>query len=315
MSEPTATKEHDNSADFREEAARIWKALPDKELFGVLLVAWLAMFHFLGNSTFGYVDSPSIFRWMYEIYSLPEGDDGHGLLIPGIVLGVLWWRRDVLLALPRSNWPPALLLLAGATLLHVFGFAAQQPKVSIVALFLGLYALVGITWGASWMKATLMPFSIFAFCVPISSHLTDLTMPLRLLATKISVCIAHDFLGFVVSRNGTQILDVFGTPRYDVAAACSGIRSLVSLFVLMTVFGMITYRSPWRRLALMLLSIPVALFCNVLRLLSVITAGEVFGHEAGNIAHEYSGFFTYAIAIGCMVALSRWWNEDTPTNP
>ena len=112
-----------------------------------------------------------------------------------------------------------------------------------------------------------------------------------------------------MTRRGTQILDAAGVARYDVAAACSGIRSLISLFVLMTVFGMLNYRSLWRRFGLMLISVPLALFCNVLRLISVIIAGEVFGANASKMTHEYSGFFTYAIAITCMVLLSRWWSE------
>lgn len=275
------------------------------------------MFHFLGNSTFGYIDSPSLFQWMYRCYTQPDSDDGHGMLIPFIVMFVLWRKRNELLALPRRPWVPAICFLALAILIHLLGFAAQQPRFSIVALFFGFYALVGLLWGADWLKATFMPFSIFAFCVPISTSetITNLTMPLRLMATAISTWAAHGVLGFEVTRRGTQILDATGVARYEVAAACSGIRSLISLFVLMTVFGMLNYRSGWRRLGLMLISVPLALFCNVLRLVSVIIAGQVFGVAASEVAHEYSGFFTYALAIACMVLLSRWWKENPLPQP
>ena len=311
MIDRSQTSEQANSASFAEEFWSLWRELPEKGCFFGLLFAWVVMFHFLGNSTFSYIDSPSIFRWVYSFYSDPDLDDSHGLLIPLVVLVVLWWRRQRLLALPRKGWSPALGMLALAVVLHLLGFAAQQPRLSIVSFFFGLYALVGLTWGRDWLKATFMPFSIFVFCVPISSLeiIKNLTMPLRLLATAISTGVAHGVLGFEVTRRGTQILDATGVARYEVAAACSGIRSLISLFVLMTIFGMLNYRSMWRRFGLMLLSVPLALFCNVLRLISVIIAGQVFGVTASEVAHEYSGFFTYAIAIACLLLLSRWWKE------
>ena len=40
--------------DFRMEFMDCWQRLPNKGLFLVLLVAWLALFHFLGNATLGY---------------------------------------------------------------------------------------------------------------------------------------------------------------------------------------------------------------------------------------------------------------------
>ena len=307
---PDATRKNAN-VGFTEEFMRCWRLLPDKVLFGFLMLSWTLTFIFLGNSTFGYIDSPSLLQWMYGCYTVPESDDSHGLLIPFIVFFVLWSKRDELLALPRRPWMPSIGFLAIAILIHVLGFAAQQPRLSIVALFLGSFALVGVIWGRDWLGATFLPFSIFAFCVPIGSLelIKNVTMPLRLLATAISAWAAHGVLGFEVTRRGTQILDAAGVARYDVAAACSGIRSLISLFVLMTVFGMLNYRSLWRRFGLMLISVPLALFCNVLRLISVIIAGEVFGANASKMTHEYSGFFTYAIAITCMVLLSRWWSE------
>ena len=50
--------------DFRIQFLECWHRLPNKGLFLVLLAAWLALFHFLGNSTFGYVDTPSLLGWM-----------------------------------------------------------------------------------------------------------------------------------------------------------------------------------------------------------------------------------------------------------
>ena len=93
--------------------AECWQRLPDKGLFFGLLAAWCALFHFLGNSTFGYVDTPSLFHWMYNAYNSksPAADDGHANLIPFVVLGLFWWKRKELLAQPLKTWWPGLILL------------------------------------------------------------------------------------------------------------------------------------------------------------------------------------------------------------
>jgi len=294
------------------EMRRVATAIEDKTWFLALFAAWALVFHFIGNSTFGFIASPSIFTWMHSAYSAPESDDSHGLLIPFIVALVLWWRRDQLLALPRRSWGPGLGLLLLAGLLHIFAYLIQQPRLSIAAFFAGVWALVGIVWGKSWLKAVFAPFCIFVFCVPVStmSLITKLTVPLQVLASAISGWIAHSVLGFHVSSQGTSIIDdATGIVKYEVVRGCSGIRSLISLFALMTIFGIVAYRSPWRRLALALISIPLALICNIFRLDCIILAGEVFGHKASDFAHEYSGFFTYAIALACMGVLSHWWAE------
>ena len=325
MSECKTDIKEVESPTLLEELTRIWRELPDKKLFGALVIAWLGMFCYLGNSTFGYIDTPSLLNWMYIAYNSPGSgdvgvgvaaisDDGYGILVPFIVLFVLWGKRDEFLALPRRPWAPAMGLLLFAVLIHLLGYAVQQPRVSIVALFVGLYSLVGIVWGFQWLKAAFMPFTLFVFCEPMSTLeiIKPFTIFLQVEASNISTWIAHSVLGFAIQQKGVIISSLSGLGKYEITEGCSGIHSLISLFVLMTAFGLITYRSPWRRLALTLMSVPMALLCNVLRIVSVITAGEVFGRHASDTVHEWSGYFTYALAIGCMLALSNWWTEKPP---
>src|SRR5437016_4070625 len=133
------------SAGFRSDFEAFWRGIPDKGLFFGLLAAWLALFHFLGNSTFGYTRTGSLFGWLKYSYTITP-DDQHGFLIPLVVLGLLWWKREQLLAVPKRQWWPAILLLGFALLLHVIGYMVQQTRVSVIAFFVGLYALMGITW-------------------------------------------------------------------------------------------------------------------------------------------------------------------------
>src|SRR5437870_2087582 len=106
MATGTETNQHLSALEeFRVEALMFWRHMPDKGLFFVLLIVWLAFFHFLGNSVFGYIDTDSLPRWMYHIYSTSP-DDGHGLFVPFVVLGLLYWKREELIAIPKQVWWP-----------------------------------------------------------------------------------------------------------------------------------------------------------------------------------------------------------------
>ncbi len=86
MSEDNQSKP-DRWTEWKRELAVVWRSLPDKPAFFLLLAGWLALFRFLGNSTFGYVDTPSLFAWMLNAYNAPGSEDAHGNLVPLVVLG------------------------------------------------------------------------------------------------------------------------------------------------------------------------------------------------------------------------------------
>lgn len=275
-----------------EEIRSAWRQLPDKGSFFVLLTAWLALFQFLGNSTFGYVDTPSLFMWMYNAYSASgtESDDGQGLIIPFLMVGLFWWKRKELLALPLREWWPGLLLAAAALGLHILGYLVQQPRISIVALFAGIYALTGLAWGTRWLRASFFPFFLFAFMVPLGSYAAKITFPLRFLVSWIVEHLFDDVLGIGVMRVGTQVFNSLGTYQFEVAAACSGIRSLTSTLLAATAFGFIVFRSSWKRAVMIAAAMPLAVIGNVLRLSLIVGAGEFFGQDAGNFVHENTFF-------------------------
>jgi len=288
--------------------------MPDKWLFGVLLLAWCLVFYFYGNPNLGHRDirTPSLFFWMYYAYTNPGSEDGHGLMIPFIVLGLLWWKRSTLMATDKRHWPPALagLLLSG--LLHLAGFSMQQHRLSIVGLFLGIYSLVALVWGPRFAARCFFPFVLFAYCLPVGMMVDTVTFPLRRLATDVSVWISQVILGLGVIKDGVQIVDPDGRYQYEVAAACSGLRSLIALSLLTVIYGFMTYTSTWKRLLFVFISGPIAIITNVLRLLAIIIAAEAFGEDAGHFVHEWFGFVTFIFALIVVLLLGRWIKPDGP---
>jgi exosortase len=302
---------------FRDELGSYWQKAPNKPLFFVVFAAWLALFMVLGNPTLGYVDSPSIFGWLEWIYT-KSPDDSHGRLIPFVVLVLFWLKRKELLEAARQPWWPGIVLLVLALGLHVIGYSIQQPQVCLVAFFAGLYAIMGITWGLGWLKASFFPFFLFGFCVPSANVLVALTLPLRVFATKIAAVLCHGLLGIDVIQQGTRILDALGQYQYEVAAACSGIRSLTAITAIAMIYGFMSFTKTWQRILIIASAVPLAIVSNVVRLSSIIVAAEAFGQKAGDWVHSstWVSLLPYIPAIGGMLLLghfiSKPWRRPKP---
>jgi len=298
--------------DWRADTIECWQRLPNKFFFFTLLAAWLVLFQFWGNSILGYVHTSSIFGWLNEAYTNPGSaeDAGHGKFIPFLVIGIFWWKRKELLALPLQTWWPGILILAAAALLHIAGYVVQQPLLSVIALFAGGYALMGLAWGRAWLRHAAYPYFLFVFSIPLATHLNFILFPLRLLVTWLVEMFAH-LIGINIIRQGTQLLDPSGHYQYEVAAACGGMRSLIAIFLLATIYAFGTFRAPGPRIILMALALPFAVLGNFLRLLCIILAAEMGGQDWGNYVHEGGpgGVFSllpYLPGIIGLLLVGRW---------
>ena len=292
MSDPEAQKDSVKAADelpspgLVDELREWWEAMPNKLMMGWLSLLWIGLFHLLGNSTLGYVKTSSLFGWMDYAYS-NRVDDEHGYFIPVVVMVLLYWKREELMEIPKAVWWPGLVFTGLALLIHIVGFQIQQTRLSIVAFYSGLFALTCVVWGWRWLRATFFPFFLFSFCVPLGNKADTITQPLRQIATDITTVIARGPLGINVLQNGTTIFDPTGKFTYEIAAACSGLRSLTAITVLAIIFAFVWFTSWWKRGVILASAVPLAIGSNVFRLTSIIVAAEAFGEQAGMIVHDH----------------------------
>lgn len=285
--------------EFRTEFLDYWRRLPNKGFFLTLLLVWLALFQWLGSSTLGYVRTNSLLEWMYNAFSgggsLLEADEGYGALIPFVVLGLFWLKRRELMALELRTWWPGLGLVVSGLMMHMLGYLVQQPRLSVIGMFTGIYGLTGLAWGPGWMRASFFPFFLFAFCVPLGSLAGFVTFPLRLLVTRLVEFVCHYLLAIDVIREGTILKDATGRYQYEVAAACSGIRSLAATVALGVILGFVSFKSWWKRLAMVASAFPLAVVGNLLRMLAIVIAAEIGGQSAGNKVHDGGPFGVYSL--------------------
>ena len=277
-------------------------------------VAGAAVFQFFGNTNLGYIPSRSLFYWWGSQWA-PGSDEEHGWLILGLSLWLFWrnLRQPAVegrTSKDESQTKPSTFglrlstsTMIGGLAIHLLGYALQQARVSIVGLLLFTWGLLALAGGVRWRRAAAFPVAFLAFAIPFGI-LDTIGFYLRLGVIDVAWKLAH-VVGIDVIRNGTQLTSAHGGYQYDVAAACSGIRSLMALAALSLLLGYLNFRSWGARIGIGLLCFPFAFVGNVVRIFSVIVMAEWRGQAAGERAHDVMGFGVFVIVLG-LVQLVVW---------
>ncbi|MGC4072302.1 MAG: exosortase/archaeosortase family protein [Nibricoccus sp.] len=290
----------------------------------VCALVGFVVFQFFGNATRGYIDTASVFVWWGTQWFDPASELEHAPLVV-IVAVWLFWRnvsRDGTNG-AKSEWTTrrsslqggaAVGAMCGALALHLAGYAVQQTRVSVVALLIFVWGVLALVGGRKWARAAVFPSGFLLLAVP-AGFLDALGVGfyLRLGVTE-SVYQIANAMWVEVIRNGTQLFAPDGRYQYDVAAACSGIRSLMAIVALALLVGYLNFRSVWARTLVVAASLPAVFLGNVVRVGLVVLVGEWRGHAAGERLHAWSGFVVFVVVLGLLLGLvvlmKRWGKSE-----
>ena len=297
-----------------------------RDIFWPSLLCFISgafVFQFLGSSTRGYIGSASLFYWWGFQWFDPMSETQHGLLILAISawLMVRGIRSQSAGGESDANAAPGAMAMVGGLFVHLVGFVAEQPRVSILGLLLFAWGLAAFSGGAKWSRAVAFPLAFMVFAIPLNA-LDSAGFWLRMWVVAASAWISHG-LGIGILVNGTQVLSPDGRYNYDVASACSGVRSLVALAALSLLIGYLRFRSRWLWAVMFAACFPLVYLGNVARIVSIVVAAQLGGQVWGDRVHEVMGFGVFAIVLGgafCaaeLVARLRpdWAREDSAPVP
>jgi len=202
----------------------------------------------------------------------------HGFLIPLLSLYFINQRKtEILSEQIRPSYLGLLLLVCGIlfyplNVVH-FQYGVLRPldmiaTLGAVILFLGGWRLVRHLW---------LPVGFLVFAVPLPErYYVRLTMPMRHLAAEVAAALLGLVGGLEATAQGVVIDVVFKGQRLEplnVAEACSGMRLLMAFLALGVAMAYLHYRPIWQRLILLVSTIPIAVFCNIVR---VTATGSIY---------------------------------------
>lgn len=228
----------------------------------------------------------------------------HGFFVPLFALFVVWQDRERLRSAPvrPSSWGLPIIVLALCTLiLGVFGAELFLSRVSLIVLATGLVVFLK---GWNWCRALLFPLVFLLLMIPIPAILfSQITFPLQILASKLSAW-ALPLLGVPVLREG-NVINLPAMPL-EVAEACSGIRSLLSLTTLAIMYGYLMEKRVGIRVILALASIPIAVAANAFRIVGTGLLVQYWDPDkAEGFFHAFSGWLIFVVSLLMLFAVHR----------
>jgi exosortase len=228
----------------------------------------------------------------------------HGFLIPLISAYLLWTRRHDLVAALRGARPAVLglFLCVAALVLYILGRAGAEfflQRSSLVVLLLGAALWLG---GWQTLQVVAFPLCYLFFMVPLPYLVYDAAaFPLKLFAARVATESLF-YLGIPVFREGNIIY--LASQTLEVADACSGIRSLVSLLALGVVYAYFTETVSWRRAVIVLSTVPIAIAANAFRITGTGVLAHYVGPEAAQgFFHTFSGWLVFVAAFVLLFAV------------
>jgi len=228
----------------------------------------------------------------------------HGFFVPAFSLYVVWQNRKRLEAITPapSSWGLVLILCSLLTLiLGVFGAELFLSRVSLIILIAGMVIFLR---GWQMLRALLFPLAFLILMVPIPTIiLNQITFPLQILASKLSAWLLP-LLGVPVLREG-NVINLPAMPL-EVADACSGIRSLLSLTCLAIMYGYLLEERVRIRVILAVSSIPIAVAANGLRIVGTGLLVQYWDPDkAEGFFHAFSGWLIFVVSLLMLFALHR----------
>ncbi len=241
-------------------------------------------------------------KLIFDWYDLP--DYSHGFLVPLFALFLLWDKRSAVRRTPlEPSWKGISLIVLGifVLILGVYGADLFLSRVSFLMILAGLiWTLLGLPM----LKELRFPILVLLLAIPFPQIVyNQITFPLQLLASQLASAILPIF-GVPVLHEGNVI--ELPAMKLEVAEACSGIRSLMSLFTLAVFYGYFIEKSTKRRVILALASIPIAVIANAARITGTGLCVQYWDPDkAMGFFHEFSGWVMFVISLSCLYVVHR----------
>ena len=253
----------------------------------------------------GYLYADSL-RFLGEAWL--EDNNSHGPFIPLIVLYMIWMRWPRLHVIEhRGSWRGVSIVGVGLCVYAVGQFAAMHAVVHL-SLWVVIVGLLGCAIGLSGIRQLAFPLLYLLAAVPLPVFLQyELSSKLQLWSSTLGVGFLHA-IGVTAYREG-NVIDL-GATQLQVVEACSGLRYLFPLTALTVLVAYLYRESLWKRVVLVLSSIPISIILNGFRIAAIGVLVGFYGQGAAEgFTHFFEGWIIFvaslALLCGEMWVLAR----------
>ncbi len=257
--------------------------------------SYFSIYHWIAFGLFVLLYIPVFTGLVEEWYA--DDNYSHGFLIPVVVGWLLWKKRKKLkdLLSPSGDTLGLIVVLGGLTVFVLANAMAEYFTLRI-SLVTTLFGLIWYLLGRKFVYEVWFELLYLFFMIPLPYVIYySMTFPMQLFATKVTVKI----LG-LIGMSAVQQGNMIHLPGYslEVAEACSGLRSLISLLALGALYARLTQNDLPRQIILFLSTIPIAIAANIFRVLFTAVGAYAVSQElAEDFLHELSGTMVFIVSF------------------
>ncbi|MFA5238851.1 MAG: exosortase [Phycisphaerae bacterium] len=248
------------------------------------------------------------FLWSYwptisDLWNVWQQNDEYssGLLVPFLAVYILWSRRQDITEcqIGPSIW--GLFAFLGVQSIRLFGVFFMYGSAERLSLVLSIAALVLFLFGWQLFRKVFTVLLFLFLMLPWPNRVqTAVALYLQQWATS-SAVFCLEMIGYNVLQEGNVIH--IGQATVAVAEACNGLRMITAFFVISSLVILLVKRELWEKLLILASSLPIALFCNTVRLAVTAIAFTILSGEYWEkIFHDFGGYAMMPLAIGMVVA-------------
>lgn len=245
------------------------------------------------------------FFWMKYKFLEEESNYSHGFLVPFISLFLIWKMKDELKEIPVTSSTKGLILLCVGLLIHLVSRCLLIDFVSGFSLIIVIFGLCLYLLGKKMTQKLIFPISFLVFMVPLPDVFTlALTFHMKMFATYWATGITK-LIGIPVVMEGAKI--ILPNDFLEIGEPCSGIRSLITLLALGSLFAYLLPISFLKKIIFFFLTIPIALLSNLVRIVFLTLVTYVYGQKAAleEPGHTISGLLVFIVALAGLGAVGR----------
>lgn len=243
---------------------------------------------------------------LYDVarFSWTTEQGGHGALVLASGLWLLWSEKKRIPANGEKGRPKVAYPIIGVFLIiYIVSRVTGILEFEAMAMYGAILATLYLFWGPRTLRLLWFPLFYLALSLPPpDSVVAAVTLPVKMAISRTAVDLLYA-LGYPVASSGVTIQ--IAQFELLIAAACSGLNSIISLSAICLLYAWLRHHSNARYLLLLTLAVvPIAVFSNFVRVLILILITYYAGEAAAQgFLHEFAGLLMFSVALLSILAV------------
>ncbi len=234
--------------------------------------------------------------WMWDRWFARDSYYSHGILIPFVTGYLIWQKREELSAIKPVKSSLGMVLIVFGLVIHLISSILRVYFSSGFSMIIVLVGVIAHFYGNQILKKVLFPILFLFFMIPLPMVvISNISFQMKLFAATLATGILNN-MGLPAVQEGSILKMRHAYVIVD--DVCSGLRSLISLTALGTIFAYWMKSGIFKKIILFLSTIPIAIITNVCRIVFLSFVSEIWGPEyAVGFIHDFSGFLVFGLAF------------------